>query len=135
MTALKSRRIAKAGEQRTARYLEDHGYTILERNWRFGRYGELDLIARGPGRLTVFVEVKTRTRTAAAGIPTEGFDAVDRRKQKRIIRAARSYLLFMGQDCPARFDVAVVTVPEGFDECDAHQANSDIAYVESAFHP
>lgn len=133
MTAIKSRRIAMAGEQRTADYLEERGYTILERNWHNGRYGELDLIARGPAGVTVFVEVKARTERTEAGIPVDGFEAVNRRKQQRIIRSARSYLRLMGADAPARFDVAVLTIPQLND--DEEILVTEFIYVEGAFYP
>lgn len=133
MTAEKSRRIAKAGEQQTAAYLEEHGYTILERNWRCGRYAELDIIARVQN-LVVFVEVKTRTYTLEAGIRQEGFDAVNHGKQRRIIRAARSYLRLLGYDSPARFDVAVVTLRREHRSAEMFTP-VDLVYVAGAFFP
>jgi putative endonuclease len=133
MTAIKSRRIAMAGEQRTADYLEEKGYTILERNWRCGRYSEVDLIARGPAGLTVFVEVKARTEREEAGIPVDGFEAVNQRKQRRIIHSARSYLRLMGADAPARFDVAVLTITPLND--DEEILVTEFIYIEGAFYP
>lgn len=71
------------------------GYKILARNVRT-RYGEIDLIARDPGReepedagTLVFVEVKTRA-SAAFGLPEE---AVTARKQAHLLDAAQAYLL------------------------------------------
>lgn len=61
-----------------ARYLEMHGYRILERNWRHRR-GELDLIVSKCG-VVVAVEVKTRT-TADFGHPLE---AITRQKLQRL---------------------------------------------------
>lgn len=131
MTATKSRRIAKCGEDRTAEYLEQQGYTILERNWRWGRYAEVDLIARGPGQLMVFVEVKTRSMQDEAGIPMDGFESVNLSKQRRLIKAARSYLRLVGYDTPSRFDVAVVNVHEWV----ADEAKISLTYVPGAFAP
>jgi putative endonuclease len=54
--------IGRYGEDRAAIYLQDHGYEIIERNWR-SRSGEIDLIARHKDRF-VFVEVKTRNGSA-----------------------------------------------------------------------
>ena len=59
-----------------AKWLEGHGYQIVERNYRC-RQGEIDLIAEKDGYL-VFVEVKYR-RSSEAGDPAE---AVDYWKQK-----------------------------------------------------
>lgn len=135
MTASKSRRIAKAGENRVADYLEARGYNILERNWRNGRYGELDLIASGPQSLTIFVEVKTRTiDELEPGIPTAGFETITAGKQRKIIRAARSYLSMMKQVADrARFDVALVITRSA--EAKDDFAIEEIVYVEEAFHP
>ena len=71
---------------RAAACLEEKGYRILERNYRCG-HGEVDLIASKDGWI-VFVEVKYR-KTDSMGLPQE---AVNRRKQQRISRAALFYL-------------------------------------------
>ncbi len=42
------------------KYLQNHGYQILDSNFKFGRFGEVDLVASHDG-LTVFIEVKYRT--------------------------------------------------------------------------
>ncbi len=88
------------GELAAAGFLRKQGYAILEKNFRT-RSGEIDLIAEDKGTL-VFVEVKTR-RSDAYGCAEE---AVDGRKQHRIIEAARYYLHrynYADRDC--RFDV------------------------------
>ncbi|HIR28667.1 MAG TPA: YraN family protein [Candidatus Choladousia intestinigallinarum] len=88
-------------EQRAAQWLEQRGYEIREKNFRGGG-AEVDLIAEEGGYL-VFVEVKYR-KDAQKGW---GMEAVDSRKQQRIIRAARVYLArhYTYQDIPCRFDV------------------------------
>jgi len=62
------------GEQIAAAHLEGLGWTVIDRNWRSGRLGELDVVALqpGPGRLgtLVFCEVKTR-RGLGYGDPLE----------------------------------------------------------------
>ncbi len=80
------------------------GYRIEARNWRC-RQGELDIVARRGG-LLVFVEVKTR-RNRIAGSPAE---AVDRRKQDRLVRLARAYLACRrgGANDDCRFDIVAV---------------------------
>lgn len=72
-------------EEQAAKWLEARGYRILKRNYRC-RQGEIDLIAED-GPYLVFVEVKYR-RGGKAGHPAE---AVDARKQRRIIRTAMYY--------------------------------------------
>lgn len=53
--------LGKWGEDEAALYLEDEGYTIIDRDWRLGRR-DLDILAYTPdGNTLVVVEVKTRT--------------------------------------------------------------------------
>ncbi|GAA4149536.1 YraN family protein [Leifsonia shinshuensis] len=73
-------RLGRRGEDVAADWLEDQGFTLLHRNWRCAE-GELDLIARR-ARLTVFVEVKTRSSTAF-GHP---FEAITGEKAARLRR-------------------------------------------------
>lgn len=92
------------GEDLAAAYLRDAGMEIVARNWRC-RYGELDLIARAPDGLTVFVEVKTRSGLGF-GQPAE---AVTFLKQQRIRRLAVVWLNEQhGPWLRVRFDVVSV---------------------------
>jgi putative endonuclease len=94
------------GEAAAARYLRRRGYKILARSDRFGP-GELDLVALDQ-KTIVFVEVKTR-RSTLAGHPSDAVDAV---KQRRLTRAAVTFLKRHGLlECPARFDVIAITWP------------------------
>jgi putative endonuclease len=95
----------RAGEAAAARYLEEKGLKILERNFR-GDSGEVDLIAF-EGETLVFVEVKTWS--------TLGLDALEQglneKKQRRIIETAK-YFLFSHREyryMAIRFDVVFVT--------------------------
>ena len=71
-----------------AKYLEDKGYEIIERNCR-NRRGEIDLICKKGGEY-VFVEVKTRIGENF-GLPE---DAINSNKIRRLIRNAQSYMAF-----------------------------------------
>ncbi|ALO96427.1 hypothetical protein SHL15_5356 [Streptomyces hygroscopicus subsp. limoneus] len=51
--------LGRYGEDLAARRLAAQGMTILERNWRSGRSGEIDIVARD-GDALVVCEVKTR---------------------------------------------------------------------------
>jgi putative endonuclease len=104
-----------------ARYLAGLGYRILEQGRRL-RAGELDLVALD-GRTVVFVEVKTR-RATDRGAPA---DAVDRRKQIRVTRAAAAYLKrHRLLDQPARFDVVAILWPAG-------DAEPEVRHFRAAF--
>ena len=92
------------GEILAGEYLRQQGYRILAVNFRC-RYAEIDIVA-AEGKYLVFVEVKQRS-TPVRGL---GYEAVDRRKQKRICMAARFYLyrFHIGPTIPVRFDVVSV---------------------------
>jgi putative endonuclease len=94
------------GEEAAARYLKRRGYKIVARGDRL-KPGEIDLVAIDR-QTVVFVEVKTR-ESAGAGHPSE---AVDAAKQRRLTRAAVTFLKHHGLlESPARFDVIAVTWP------------------------
>ena len=42
---MNKREVGKTGEQIAADFLAQNSYTILERNFRSGKYGEIDIIA------------------------------------------------------------------------------------------
>ena len=88
---MSTKTLGRLGEESAALYLVKNGYEILGRNVYIGHY-EMDIIAKNDTHL-IFAEVKTRR--ARPGIHT-GYgrpaDAVDRRKQDCLMRAARLYL-------------------------------------------
>lgn len=92
----------KFGEDAAAKYLVRRFYKIVERNYR-KRSAEVDIIAKKGGVLC-FVEVKTRS-SCAFGTPKE---AVDFKKQQKIILGAQNYLAQTNWQGEVRFDVAEV---------------------------
>lgn len=114
--------LGKFGEQRAAEYLTSQGYRIVAINFVMpigyglsGRQitGEIDIVAydeRVRPFTLAFIEVKTRTRSDIATPEA----AVDIRKQRHIIRAARLYrrLLYIESE-PFRYDVVSVLVLPG----------------------
>lgn len=91
-------------EQYAAEYLLLNGYIIRERNWHpRNSHLEVDIIAQ-KGMVIVFVEVKARS-----GNFMDPADAVDEKKMKNMIRAARIYLSSVHEDYEYRFDIITVT--------------------------
>ena len=99
------------GEKLASRFLRNHGYKILYRNFRDRRGGEIDIVCRDDDTL-VFVEVKTRS-DEDFGRPIE---AVDRRKQLRVSKGGLAWLRFLDNpDIVFRFDVVEVLLPDDGD--------------------
>ncbi|MCA9871673.1 MAG: YraN family protein [Anaerolineae bacterium] len=103
------RRLGQAGEQLAAQKLSAYGYQILERNWRYGRRGEIDLVAQD-GECLVIVEVRTR-RGRRFGTAEE---SVTPRKQAQLQTLTEAYYMQSGWDGPVRIDVVAVSLsPQG----------------------
>jgi putative endonuclease len=79
--------LGKIGENLALDYLKNHGFVIIEKNFR-SKFGEIDIIAE-KNRCLYFVEVKTRSNLDH-GYPHE---AVNKRKIYHIKKAAQYYLL------------------------------------------
>lgn len=121
------RDIGVRGEEIAASYLEERGYVVMERNYRYER-AEVDLVCYEPsadhaGGMIVFVEVKTRTGTGF-GLPEE---AVSTAKRKQVTHAARAFLYERQlEGSPCRFDVVSILL--------AHEAEwPEIRHIRNAF--
>lgn len=94
------------GESVAANYLRSQHYKILDKNFRFKKYGEIDIIAQD-NEYTCFIEVKTRTNNKF-GTPSE---SVTKTKQQKIKLLAKIYLsnnnLF---NTNIRFDIVEVVL-------------------------
>ncbi|MGN0390734.1 MAG: YraN family protein [Wujia sp.] len=100
------RQIGAQKETLAAKYLEEKGYFIIEKNYRV-RQGEIDLVARD-GACIVFVEVKYRTDEGCGS----ALEAVTLQKQKQICKTAYFYLnqkKISPDNTPIRFDVVGIT--------------------------
>jgi len=110
------RELGAYGEQLAARYLQDQGMVVVDRNWRCAR-GEIDLVARD-GDCLVFCEVKTR-RTSRFGSAVE---AVDGRKAGRLRTLAAAWLQAHDERAPrVRIDVIGIMRP--------HQGPARLSHV------
>jgi putative endonuclease len=96
--------MGQRGEKVAQFFLAEKGYKILHVNWR-NRKAEIDIIAMD-GNTIVFVEVKTR-QSNLYGDPE---NAVDFKKQKRIIHAANAYVTKYRIENDARFDIISILI-------------------------
>jgi putative endonuclease len=104
--AATTKQAGDAAEDRALAHLAAAGLKLLARNYRTpGRGGgEIDLVMRDPAGTLVFVEVRKRSSRAFGGAAA----SVGAVKQRRIVFAARHYLMRLAQQPPCRFDVVSV---------------------------
>jgi putative endonuclease len=95
-----------AAEDRALAHLQAAGLQLLARNYRTpGRGGgEIDLVMVDAAGTLVFVEVRQRASRSHGGAAA----SVGGVKQRRIVFAARHYLMRLAQPPPCRFDVVSV---------------------------
>lgn len=106
------------GENLAAHFLENKGFTILERNFRFKR-AEIDIIAKKE-KLLLFVEVKARTNQNF-GFPEE---AVNEKKVGLIIMAANHYIHEKHWHGEIRFDIIAISL----------KGTVEVVHLEDAFY-
>lgn len=115
-----NKEVGRLGEDIAVRFLEEKGFTILDRNYNF-EHAELDIVAY-QGRFIVFVEVKTRS-SKNYGEPEE---AIDENKRKQLLHVAEAWIFERKMEgAPARFDVISVLYPDSPKE--------EIRHYEEAF--
>ena len=83
---MSNKEIGKYGEDLASEYLVKNNIKIIERNYRYSKYGEIDIIALDKDELC-FVEVKTRT-SDKFGTPLE---AITKEKLLRIYSCIKEY--------------------------------------------
>ena len=101
-TAHPAQIIGQAGEDAALAYLQQHGLSLLQRNFRC-KGGEIDLVMREQATL-VFVEVRKR----AVGMHGGAAASVTPAKQRRLIIAAQIYLQRFRMPPACRFDVVAI---------------------------
>ena len=106
----------KDAEARAAKFLEDRGLHIVERNYR-SRFGEIDLIARD-GATLVFVEVRARSSNTFGGAAA----SITASKRAKLVRTALQYLAVAGRTPQCRFDAVLLS-----------NGASPIEWVQDAF--
>ena len=94
--------LGKFGEDLAAQYLEQKGWYIRHRDWRYDKT-DIDIVCIDEDdTILVFVEVKTRS-TDEFGKPE---DAVDAEKRRNIVHAAEAYMqMFHKENRNIRYDI------------------------------
>lgn len=112
--------LGKKGEDIAATWLNENGYSIRERNYRYGK-AEIDILAV-KGDILAVVEVKMRR----VGQLQPMHLAVDRRQRERIIKAADHYVVKRELRVEVRFDIIHIV---------HHQDNYSLEHLKGAFSP
>jgi putative endonuclease len=105
-----TKKTGNKGEDLAVELLESNGYSIVKRNYRYGK-GEIDIIAKDPEEEgLVFIEVKSR-KSLEYGSPEE---AITKNKIKQLKRIAELYLYENEiKEILCRFDVIAILMLPG----------------------
>ncbi len=100
-----TREKGKKSEEIASSYLEKSGFSIFNKNWHSGRYGEIDIIAKDLKKNEiVFIEVKSRYTNLQ-----EAKELITKNKQKQLYKLANSYLYLNNlENSTCRFDVIAI---------------------------
>ena len=106
-----TKRQGDRAESLAREYLQRLGLRWLQSNFRTpGRGGgEIDLIMCEPDGTLVFVEVRQRSRTDFGGAAA----SISAAKRRRIVLAARHYLMCLPSLPPCRFDALLIQAVPG----------------------
>ncbi len=88
MTNCSSKSLGHSGEETAAGFLIENGFSIIEINFRYSRYSEIDIIAV-KDNLIIFVEVKTRHSYHFGG----PLYSINKRKIQNLKKCANYFLL------------------------------------------
>ncbi len=120
-----TKQLGNLGEEIAAKYLKKQGFKILERNFRYKGYGEIDIIAK-KGEDLHFIEVKTRENIGDTYTPE---DNITYFKKRQLIKLSKIYLInnppANGFDIPWQIDVIAV-------EMNPMTRKAKVRYVEQA---
>ena len=115
-------KLGKKSDQIAKDFLEKRNFEILNQNWRSGKYGEIDIIAKDNNtNELVFIEVKSRATSI-----NEAKELVTRKKQEQLYKLAKSYLhLNRRENQSCRFDVIAIKINE---------SGKELEHIRNAFY-
>ena len=115
-------KLGKEGEKIASEYLSKINFSILKQNWRSGKYGEIDIIAKdNDTKELVFIEVKARATSI-----DDAKELVTKNKQKQLYKLAESYLyLHSRENQSCRFDVIAIKI---------NKEEKQLEHIKNAFY-
>lgn len=100
----KNRKKGNSAEELACEYLIQNDFSIIKRNFSFGKIGEIDIIAEKTNVL-YFIEVRSKHSSSTY----DPLISIDHSKQKKIRRSAEGYLYINKiTDKECRMDVIIV---------------------------
>ncbi|MBA7631945.1 hypothetical protein ES703_39482 [subsurface metagenome] len=99
--------IGDTGEKIAESYLKEKGYKILDKNFRYSKLGEIDLVAQR-GAEVIFFEVKARMRKGLSEFKPE--DNITRTKQKKLVKLAQIWLAKRKLDTGWQIDILAIEI-------------------------
>jgi len=109
----------KVAENLAVRHLQEKGFEMIERNYRYKR-AEVDIIAKQKN-LLLFIEVKGRS-SERFGHPEE---FVTTMQQRLLLEAAAHYVIEHNWTQPIRFDIIAILMKKG---------QLQVTHLEDAFY-
>ncbi|MDY6933106.1 MAG: YraN family protein [Spirochaetota bacterium] len=107
----KKKETGDQGEEMACHFLENHGFQILQRNYRYQRIGEIDIIVKKQN-LIAFIEVKYRNIPLYGG----GLYSIGEKKMETLRKTAMQYLAthpsLYTEENIFRFDLISITGEE-----------------------
>lgn len=119
-----TKELGKLGERIAERYLREKNYKILDKNFRYSKLGELDIIAQR-GNDIIFFEVKARFKKGLSEFKPE--DNITFQKQKKLVKLAQIWLSKnppAGGDSSWQIDILAIEV--------FRNENFDVRHIENA---
>jgi putative endonuclease len=119
---VRTKTLGDLGEKIAEKHLKKKRYKVLDKNFRYSKLGELDIIAQKGGDI-IFFEVKARMKKGVSEFKPE--DNITSIKQKKLIKLAQIYLAKRKLlDKPWQIDILAVEI---------YRDNSfDIRHLENA---
>ncbi|WP_350284503.1 YraN family protein [uncultured Croceitalea sp.] len=115
----KHNEFGKLGEEKAAAFLQNQGYTVQYRNYRYLK-GEIDIIAQKEKTLAI-VEVKSRSSDYIEPVA----ETVNQKKINLLVATADHFVQHNDLDVEVRFDIITV-LKKG--------SGYEIEHLEGAFH-
>ena len=118
---MSTKTLGDLGEQIAENYLKQKGYKILDKNFRYSKLGELDIIAQKNSDV-IFIEVKARKKKHVSDFMPE--DNITYQKQKKLIKLAQLWLAKRKLDTDWQIDILAIEI--------YRNSPPDIRHIENA---